>query len=273
VVDVFPSFLEVVPAHVIGMIVGAPQEDYALFEEWNRGISALNATRGSDDSEDAQRARRGGAEANAALRRYFAEQIEERRRSGSTEDLTGVMAHSPLGLDEEQRRAHLVQLLWAGSDTTAKHLAHTLITLGRHPDQRRAIAADRSLIPQALEESLRYEAVAGPMPRVAREDTEIGGVVIPAGELIFGYITSANRDPARWEEPDKFDIHRPNKSHLGFGTGIHSCIGVQLARLEGRIWLNKVLDRMPDWEIASDEIDYGINILSRGPSSVPIVMR
>lgn len=271
-VDVFPDFIEVIPAHVIGLIVGAPREDYALFEQWNRGISALNATRGSDQSEEARRARQAGADANAALRDYFAAQIEDRRRRGSTDDLAGIMAHSEVELDEEQRRAHLVQLLWAGSDTTAKHLAHTMITLARHPDQRRQIAADRSLVSAACEESLRYEAVAGPMPRVVREDTEIGGVQVPAGDLIFGYITGANRDPDRWEDPDTFDIHRPAKAHLGFGTGIHSCIGVQLARLEVRIWLNRMLDRMPDWELAGGQIDYGINILSRGPRAVPIAL-
>jgi cytochrome P450 len=270
VVDVFPDFIEVIPAHVVGIIVGAPPEDYALFEEWNRGISALNATRGSDQSKEAQRARQAGMDANAALRSYFAEQIADRRRRSSTEDLAGIMAHSEVELDEEQRRAHLVQLLWAGSDTTAKHLAHTMITLARHPDQRREIVADRSLISAACEESLRYEAVAGPMPRVAREEIEIGGVTIPAGDLIFGHITAANRDPDRWSDPDVFDIHRPPKAHLGFGTGIHSCIGVQLARLEARIWLDRLLDRMPDWELGREDIDYGVNILSRGPSEVPI---
>lgn len=272
-VDVAPDFLMPLPAHVVALIVGAPREDFPLFEGWNRDIGNVLDARVNDDSEWAQGVRAKAAAANTAMREYFAGHIDSRRAANSTEDLVGVMAHTEIGhLDEEQRRAHLVQLLWAGSDTTYKHFAHTMVTLARLPDQRRMIAEDRSLVPQAMEESLRHEAVAGTMPRITRHDVTMGDVTVPAGEIIVGYIPGANRDPARWDDPDTFDVHRPPKAHLGYGTGIHSCIGVQLARLEARIWLNKVLDRMPDWELASDDIDYGINNMSRGPKAVPIAL-
>lgn len=273
IVDVMPDFLMPLPAHVVALIIGAPREDFELFEGWNRDIGAVLNARVNDDSEWAQGVRAQAAAANDAMREYFGEHIDRRRAKGSTEDLVGVMAHTDIGdLDEEQRRAHLVQLLWAGSDTTYKLFGHTMITLGRHPDQRRMIAADRSLVPQAIEESLRYEAVSGTMPRISREEIDFDGVTIPAGEIVVGYITGANRDPSRWDDPDVFDVRRPAKAHLGFGTGIHSCLGVQLARLEARIWLDKVLDRMPDWEVASDDIDYGINNMSRGPQGVPVAL-
>lgn len=271
-VDMMPDFLLLLPAYVVALIVGAPREDFVLFKGWNEAIGRVNEAHSSDDSDWAQGVRAEAANANTAMRGYFADAIDARRRERIESDMVGVMAHSEVELDEEQRRAHLVQLLWAGSDTTTKHLAHTMVTLARHPDQRRMIAADRTLVPQALEESLRFEAVAGTMPRRARVDIELGGVTIQEGEIAVGHIAAANRDPARWDDADSFDITRPAKAHLGYGTGIHSCLGVQLARLEGRIWLDRVLDRMPDWELATDDIDYGINILSRGPKNVPVAL-
>ena len=132
------------------------------------------------------------------------------------------------------------------------------------------IANDRSLVPRAIEESLRCNSVSGTMLRIARDDVAVGEVTIPAGEIVAGHVGGANRDPERWERPDVYDVRRPPKAHLGFGTGIHSCLGVQLARLETRIWLNRVLDRMRDWHLASDDLDYGINTIARGPKGVPI---
>lgn len=273
VVDIVPDVLMPLPAYVIALIIGAPRKDFALFDGWNRDISGVLAARINDDSVRARGLRERAAAANAAMRDYFAQPIARRRAVSSTEDLVGVMANTDIGdLDEEQRRAHLVQLLWAGSDTTYKLFGNTMVTLARCPDQRRAIAADRSLVPQAIEESLRYESVSGTMLRIARDDVMVGDVEVPAGEIVAGYVAAANRDPKRWENPDVYDVHRPPRAHLGFGTGIHSCLGVQLARLEGRIWLNKVLDRMPDWDLASDDIDYGVNTIARGPTGVPIAL-
>jgi cytochrome P450 len=273
VVDAFPALVSAVPVNVVALLVGAPPQDLPLFRQWNEDITGVLVARTNDNSDAANQLRSNGAAANAAMRQYFMEGIEARRSTGSTDDLVGIMGHSPVELDEEQRRAHLVQLIWAGSDSTAKLLSNTMVTLAQYPDQRRAIAADRSLVPQAIEESLRYQTVSYALPRIVRkEQVRIGDVTIPHGEKVVGMTAGANRDPARWDNPDRYDINRPQKAHVGFGTGIHSCIGVHVARLEARIWLNKVLDRIPEYQLTvdDDEIEYGSNIMTRGPVSIPI---
>jgi cytochrome P450 len=274
VVDAFSDFVQAVPAHVVALLVGAPREDYPLFRKWNEDITGVLIA-SPDDTPEANALRATGAEAHAALGAYFDEAMGTRRAEDSTEDLVGVMAHSQVELTEEQRRAHLVQLIWAGSDSTAKLLSNTLVTLALHPDQRRRVADDRTLVPQTIEESLRYQTVSAALPRrVRREGTELGGVSLPAGAKIAAMTGAANRDPVRWEHPDKFDILRPPQAHVGFGTGIHSCLGVQVGRLEARVWLNRVLDEIPEYQLSVEpgEIEYGSNIMTRGPISIPIAL-
>ena len=263
--------MQAVPAHVVALLVGAPIEDYPLFRKWNADITGVLIASSSQGPE-ADELRRKGAEAHHALGEYFNEMMAQRRREGVTDDLVGVMAHADYGLAEEQRCAHLVQLIWAGSDSTAKLLSNTLLTLTQHPDQRKAIRENRSLVPPAIEESLRYQSVSYALTRLVREDMVMGGVQLPAGALVVSMTAAANRDPARWDHPDKFDIMRPAKAHVGFGTGIHSCLGVQVGRLEARVWLNRVLDRMPDYQLTIDpnDVEYGRNIMTRGPISLPI---
>jgi cytochrome P450 len=271
VVDVLPDFLNPLPARVIAIMLGLPLADFPQFEEWNRGITGINVARSIDQSGYANELRERGFAANTALREYFGRELEERRRSGTTDDLIGVMANTDVEITEEQKRAHCTQLVWAGSDTTAKFLSNTMTALAEHPDQRGAVTDDRSLVPQALEEVLRHRSLATALPRMTRDqDVVLGDVSLPANQRVIGMTAAANRDPDRWEDPDRFDIHRPQKAHLGFGTGIHSCIGVHLARLEAAVWLNKVLDRMPEYQLAVDEVDYGTNIMTRGPMTLPI---
>jgi cytochrome P450 len=160
--------------------------------------------------------------------------------------------------------------VFAGNETTAKWMAHTLVTLARHPDQRRWLHDDRSRIPRALEEVLRLETIAQVARRTVRNgDAEVAGTPVAEGDVVTCLLGAANRDPQRWTQPAAFDPGRPPKTHFGFGFGLHHCIGIHLARLEAGVWLNRLLDRLPAWEIP-ERIDYGLNFVLRGPAAVPL---
>jgi cytochrome P450 len=162
------------------------------------------------------------------------------------------------------------QLVFAGNETTAKLMAHTLVTLAGHPDQRRLLVADRTFVSQAIEEVLRWQTITQFIDREVRaDDVEISGVRLAPGSVVTPLQGAANRDPQRWDRPEVFDLTRPPKAHLGFGFGMHSCIGLNLARLEAQVWLNRFLDELPDYEVAG-AIHYGGNFQLRGPEAVPI---
>jgi cytochrome P450 len=174
-------------------------------------------------------------------------------------------------MEEQEIVASVTQLVFAGNETTAKLMASTLVALAQHPDQRRALTADRSLIPQAIEEVLRWMTVVTNLQarHACSPDSHVQGIPIPVGAAMAPLVAAANRDPARWDNPHAFDIFRPAKQHLGFGFGMHVCLGLNLARLETEIWLDRLLDRLPDYTLAAP-IDYGRSFLLRGPVAVPV---
>jgi cytochrome P450 len=159
-------------------------------------------------------------------------------------------------------------LLFAGNETTAKWLGHIVVTLARHPQVRRAACEDPGLIAPTVEEIMRWEPVVQRIPRVAVADAEIGGTAVRAGDQVLLLVGAANRDPHRYDHPDQLDVARPHKAHLGFGFGMHSCLGVTLARLEARVATARLLARIPRYELAGAP-DYGAFGL-RGPSHVEV---
>jgi cytochrome P450 len=166
----------------------------------------------------------------------------------------------------------LVVIAGAGVDTTGRLFGWMGKVLGEHPDQRQELAADRSLIPNAIEELLRFEP---PGPHVARyvvSDTEWHGQLIPAGSALLLMLAAANRDERRFEDPDRFDIHRDLGQHATFGYGTHFCLGASLARLEARVALNEVLDRFPDWEVDLGGAQRAPTSTTRGWDSMPVVL-
>ena len=184
------------------------------------------------------------------------------------EDVSGVVRR----LSRNELLTFLVVIAGAGVDTTGRLFGWMGKVLGDHPDQRRELVEDRSLVGNAIEELLRYEP---PGPHVARfvpEDVEYHGQIVPAGSALLLMLASANRDERRFENPDRFDIHRAIGQHVTFGYGAHYCLGAALARLEGRIALDEVLNRFPEWEIDVPEARRAPTTTVRGWDSMPAVV-
>ncbi len=165
-------------------------------------------------------------------------------------------------------------LAGAGNETTNRLLGWTGKLLGEHPEQRRAVVEDRSLIPRAIEEVLRYEPIAQIVGRYVARDVSLYGETLPEGSIVLFLPGSANRDERIFSDADQFDIHREMKHHLGFGYGPHFCLGASLARLEARVAIEEVLNRFPDWELDHDnEVFRMISIQGRGWDSMPVFLK
>jgi cytochrome P450 len=261
-----------VPAIVIARMLGIPDADIPAFSRWSDEMTliAQSVAEGPTPRGEAMRAR--GRRAQQRMHALAGEQLELRRREQRDDDLIGQMALSPVALErsEVEIRANVAGLVLAGHETTSKLLAQMFVTLERHPEQREALRDDRSLIPQAVEELIRYDGVAASAVRAPRADTEVGGIGLAAGDRIIVLPTATNRDPRHWDDPDTFDIFREPKGHLGFGLGTHVCLGINLARLEAQVTLDRLLDVLPEWRVAQDELDYGANFFTRGLKTLAI---
>ncbi len=160
----------------------------------------------------------------------------------------------------------------AGNETTTRLIGWAGKVLAEHPDQRRELVADFTLIPNAIEELLRFEP---PAPHVARymvRDVEHHGVTVPAGSIMMMLVGSANRDDRRHADGDSFDIHREVGQHLAFGFGIHFCLGAALARIEGRVMLEELLLRFPEWDVDLDAARLSPTSTVRGWETLPLVL-
>src|SRR5687767_12456343 len=157
----------------------------------------------------------------------------------------------------------------AGNETTTRLIGWTGKVLAEHPDQRAELVADRSLIPNAIEELLRYEAPSPVQGRYVTTDVEHHGQVLPQGSAVLLINGAANRDERRFPDGERFDIHRHIDHHLSFGYGIHFCLGAALARLEGRVALDEVLTRFPEWEIDWDNAKQARTSTVRGWETLP----
>jgi cytochrome P450 len=214
-----------------------------------------------------------GRRATAELNDFIRSKMPRRRScpSGSGWDLIATMVSADYAcaqMTKQEIVASNTQLVFAGNETTAKLLAQIVVTLAAHDDQRHALRADPSLIPAAVEEVHRYETISHSIFRdVVGGDAVVGDVVIGEGDRITLLLGAANRDPARWDRPDQFDVGRKKLPHLGFAFGLHSCLGMNLARLEAQIFLEELLAVLPDWTVHRP-LDFGTNFTVRGPTRV-----
>jgi cytochrome P450 len=161
----------------------------------------------------------------------------------------------------------------AGNETTGRLIGWLGRVLGDHPDQRRALVEDRSLIPNAVDETLRYQPTGLHLARYVLRDVDYYGTTVPAGSALLLLVGSANRDERRYENPDRYDVRRDIGQHLTFGFGLHFCLGASLARLEGRVALDEVLTRFPDWEVDEDNVHVSSTSTVRGFDRMPVFVR
>jgi cytochrome P450 len=272
-VEIVSELTRGIPTEVIARMLGIESAMVDQFSAWSdaMGASAEGYTNPGERGDELIAA---GRQATAELNAYLRAEINRLRES--TADQPGLIAtmvrhqYARANMTEQEVVAGNTQLVFAGNETTAKLLAQIVVTLADHPDQRHAIADDRSLIPAAVEEVHRFETITHSVFRdVIADDTAVAGVAIPAGSRITLLLGAANRDPRRWARAEKFDVARPKLSHLGFAFGLHSCLGMNLARLEAQIFLDELLDAVPNWAVHSP-VDYGTNYAVRGPARVRV---
>jgi cytochrome P450 len=236
------------PVIVIAEILGVEPERREDFKRWSDAVV----------SQVIQPGQRPKGEFNVVgddtdgFREYFEAAIEERRHR-PRKDLISALVQAESdegGLTPDEVLAFTALLLVAGNETTTNLIGNAVLALLRNPDQLAKVLADRSLLPNAVEESLRHDAPVQMLFRRTTADCEIAGVSIPAGSMVVPLFGSANRDERRFAEPNRFDVMRDTQGHLAFGHGIHFCLGAPLARLEARIALNALLQRLPFVELA-----------------------
>jgi cytochrome P450 len=260
--DLVRTFTFHFPVQVIARILGLPRADYPRFQRW-----ALEITSAPMHWER-------GLAASAALRQYFARVLAE-RRARPADDLISLLAVSEVDgrrLEDEEIYSFLRLLLPAGVETTYRASGNLLFGLLHQPDQLQAVREDRSLIPRAIEEGLRWEPPVTVVLRRATVDTELAGVAVAAGSDVGLLLGAANHDRRRWADPDRFDVRRPARAHVAFGFGIHVCLGMHLARMETRIALECLLDRLPGLRLDPEPgTEVAIRGLSfRSPIALPV---
>lgn len=250
------------PVEVIARMIGLAPEDHGDFHRWAVELISL----GIDPAA--------GFAASQKLRDLFARVLAE-RRAEPRDDLVSVLAKAELDgarLEDEAIYAFLRLLAPAGAETTYRSSSNLFFGLLSHPDQLDAVRRDRSLVGQAIEEGLRWECPLTAIQRTSTCDTVVQGVAIPAGALVLVNVASANRDETRHEHPDEFDIFRPARAHMAFAFGPHRCLGMHLARMESRVVLEAVLDRLPNLRLDPEAKDPHITgAMFRSPLSLPIL--
>ena len=256
--DFLDEFATPLPAIVIAELLGVPPEDHDRFRAWSQDLATLVFASGLPDRH------RRGREALTALADYLGDQLA-RRRAQPADDLLGTLAVMQKAgeLTAEEATANAVLLLFAGHETTTGLLGNGLAVLLMQTHELERLRAEPSLIPTAVEELLRYEGPSKLMPRWALEEVELRSRRIAPGELVYLVQAAANRDPEQFAEPDRLDVARDPNSHLGFGYGLHYCLGAPLARLETAIVLSRLLDRHSRIELAGDAPRWRPNLLGR----------
>ncbi|MGJ6961273.1 cytochrome P450 [Streptosporangium sp. G11] len=244
------------PVIVIAELLGVPSGDRHLFKQWvDRIFESSQQFSLVKRSEEQDRNLAVAMEQVKHLTDYLGEHAAERRRHPRSDLLTKLVEAEVDG--ERLSQAEVVNfaniLLIAGHITTTMLLGNTVLCLDTHPEQLARTREDRSTIPAVIEESLRFFSPFAALGRVTNTDVELAGQHVPADQLLMVWIAAANRDPREFADPDVFDPSRTPNSHLGFGRGIHFCVGAPLARLEGRVALNILLDRFPHLRTDPDE--------------------
>ena len=266
-IDLVGDLGKIVPMKVIGMLLGVPDEDQqTVRDRVNRNLrtEAGKPMEVSEDFIDGEQ---------------FAAYIDWRAEHPSDDimtDLLNAEFEDETGTVRRLRREELLTYIsvvsGAGNETTTRLIGWAGKVLADHPDQRRELVEDLSLVPNAIEEILRFEPPAPYVGRYVASDVELHGQMVPEGSPMLFLLGAANRDDRRWPDADKFDIHRTIGAHITFGYGPHFCLGAALARLEGRVALEEILKRFPDWTVDADRAHLAPTSTVRGWETLPVLL-
>jgi len=260
--DLVTDLTTVFPVQVIAHIVGVPPGDYARFMRWSLDLIAF--------SKDPQR----GRQASATLHDYLLPIVQRRRAEPCGDVISKLVtgAVDGIGLTDDEVISFLRLLMPAGAETTSRLMGSMFFALLTERESGfERVRADRSLVPWAIEETLRWETPVLFVARQATRPTVIGGVDVPVGMVVSAVIASGNRDESHYADPDRFDLDRRADDHLSFGFGRHFCLGYHLAKMEARIALAAVLDRLPELRLDPDADPPRITGLAfRSPQALPV---
>jgi cytochrome P450 len=257
------------PMRVIGMLLGIPESDQAVIRDHADKTLRTDAGKPMEVRQD-----------KLVSGSLFADYIDWRAEHPSDDLMTALLnaefedEHGEVRtLTRQEVLTYTEVVAGAGNETTGRLIGWLGKVLGDHPDQRRELVRRRDLIPNVIDETLRFEPTGPHVARFAPDDIEYHGTTLPGGSAVLLLIGAANRDERRYTDPDRFDIHRDEGAHLTFGYGLHYCLGANLARLEGRVALEEVLDRFPDWEVDHDHLELAPTSTVRGWERMPVFVR
>ncbi|MFD3561750.1 cytochrome P450 [Streptomyces sp. NPDC058686] len=261
-VDIVEDFAYPLPVTAICKVLGVPREDEPLFHSWADALASSVDPGSGDSAEKAQRARQ-------ELGAYLADLIETKRRHPGP----GILSALAPDMTPADLEATAVLLLVAGHETTVNAITNTTLTLLRHPDILERFQKDPELSVPIIEEVLRYEPPVQFVPwTTALADIDIADTTIPKGSPVWLMLAAANRDPRRFEDPDRFDPDRKDNEHLGFYTGIHYCFGAPLARIELHLAVPELFRRVKFSRLLEDPPPYRANAVLRGPRHLPVAI-
>ncbi|MFJ6214949.1 cytochrome P450 [Streptomyces sp. NPDC092296] len=265
-VDLVDDFAYPFPVTVICRLLGVPREDEPRFHVWAETlVSNLDPNLSAEAAAQQRRATR---QARGEMAQYLTELIDRRRRSPGDDMLSALAAgHGPEGrLSQVQLVTTATLLLIAGHETTVNLITNGMLTLLRRPEILDRLRREPALAAPLVEELLRYEPPVQFLPqRSTLADVDVAGTLIPKGSAVRLMLAAGNRDPLRFADPDRFDPDRPDNQHLGFGSGIHSCFGAPLARLETQLALTALAHRLERPRLLEDPPPYRRNAVLRGP--------
>ena len=266
--DIIAELASMLPMRVIGMLLGIPEQDQ---------IAVRNKTDANLRTEPGMPMEI--REEEVANGDMFAEYIEWRAKHPSDDLMTQLLnaevedeSGRTRRLERHEVLTYTAVIAGAGNETTGRLIGWLAKVLAEHPDQRRAVVEDRSLIPNVIDETLRFEPTGHATARVVTEDIEYYGTTLPAASAVLLIVASANRDPRRYEDPDRYDIRRQDVQHLTFGHGVHRCLGANLAQLEGRVALEEILNRWPEWDVDYESMALAPTSTVRGWECMPLIL-
>jgi cytochrome P450 len=254
--DVVPDLAAALPVQVIAEILGVPPPDRYLIRKWTDHILRFQGVNKPSEA-DLSRAQ----DALMEMRAYIKSMINERRRQPRGDLMGKFVAAESEGqrLSEAELINTCVTLFTAGHETTLSLISNTIYTLLANSDQYQLLRHDPGLLESAIEESLRYESPVSRQSRLMKDNTELAGKKLKKGEIVFQMLNAANRDPAYFTDPDKFDIQRQKNRHIAFGQGIHFCVGAALSRTESTIAVGTALKRFPNLRLVDDKPDWDVS--------------